>query len=285
MTHHKRRIRIHHHTYLDPNPARGLHTLFVTFEGALRELQAAVGKTMVMAELRALLPTWLMPALMNDHQVVHHVATQVAQGKAAIKTTPAAADDLPWTQILADLERFEGNVPHMYVDSKGYVTVGVGKMLPNATEAKKLGFVVRATKAPATPDQIAADFAKVQAQPMNHLPSFYKSDLDLPQSEVDRITKEIAQRCDKEVAARYTGYDDYPVEVKQVLIDMRFNMGGNMDKFKNFKKAIETAHHTGSGKDWETAAKESYRRDVGAPDAGRNLWARDMILKGGGVAK
>ena len=283
MTHHRHRIRIHHHTYLDPHPALGL-TLYTTLERALRELQLAVGKTMVMAELRALLPSWLLPATMTDHQVVRHVATQVAQGKAAI-TTAAPTDDLPWPEILANLEDFEGNVPHMYVDTKGYVTVGVGKMLSDAAAAQKLKFVVRATKTPATAAEIAADFAKVKAQPMGHLPSFYKSDLDLPQTEVDRITKEIAEQCDKEVAARYAGYAKYPVQVRQALIDMRFNMGPNMDKFKKFKASIEKAHQTGNGKDWETAATESYRKDVGPPEQRRNVWTSDMILKGGGVKK
>ncbi len=120
------------------------------------------------------------------------------------------------------------------------------------------------------------------AQPSNQLPQKYTSDLDLPQTEIDRLVKEIAERCDKEVASRYKGYASYPVEVRQVLIDMRYNMGGNMDKFKNFKKWVEQAATSHSASDWTNAAKESYRRDV---QQDRNDWASDMILKGGGVKK
>lgn len=202
------------------------------------------------------------------------------QGNAALRDAPVARGELPWPQILKDLQRFEGSIPHMYVDSKGYVTVGVGRMLPNASEAQKLSFVVRATGVKATPEQIADDFAKVHAQPMNHLPGFYKSDLDLPQTEIDRITREIAERCNNEVSASYLSYGRYPVELRQVLIDMRYNMGGNMDKFKTFKKAVEAANRNGDGKDWEQASKESYRRDVSKE---RNDWASSMILKAGGI--
>ena len=110
----------------------------------------------------------------------------------------------------------------------------------------------------------------------------YKADLDLPQETINKLAIAIAKRSSAEVAAEYKGYANYPVEVKQVLIDMRFNMRNNMHKFKKFKAAVEQAQATGSGKLWEEAAQESYRRDV-QPD--RNTWAHDMILKGGGVKR
>jgi len=255
---------------------------FQTYDTALRQLQPARGNGLVMWQLRTTLPPWLMPSCMDDQQILHFIATQVAQGTAALKTQSSGTGDLPWPEILTDLGRFEGSVPHMYVDTKGYVTVGIGKMLPSAAEAQKLPFTVRATGAAATQDEIAADFAKVHAQPMGQNWRKYKSDLDLPQATIDKLAKEIAERCVGEVAARYKGYDDYPVQVKQVLIDMRYNMGGNMDKFKSFKRNIELAQKTGTAKYWEAAAKESHRKDV---QDDRNDWASDMILKGGGVKK
>ena len=33
--------------------------------------------------------------------------------------------------------KYEGNVPHMYLDTKGYVTVGVGHLLNDVEAAKK----------------------------------------------------------------------------------------------------------------------------------------------------
>lgn len=36
------------------------------------------------------------------------------------------------------LERYEGRVPHMYLDSRGYVTVGVGHLIGTKSAAIKL---------------------------------------------------------------------------------------------------------------------------------------------------
>lgn len=36
------------------------------------------------------------------------------------------------------LELYEGSIKHMYLDSKGYVTIGVGHLISNLTAAQKL---------------------------------------------------------------------------------------------------------------------------------------------------
>jgi GH24 family phage-related lysozyme (muramidase) len=51
---------------------------------------------------------------------------------------------------LALIKAGEGNISHMYLDSKGLVTVGVGQMIPEADEATKLSFVERGTAARAS---------------------------------------------------------------------------------------------------------------------------------------
>ena len=56
---------------------------------------------------------------------------------------------------------FEGNIPNMYVDTEGYVTVGIGNMLPDVRAARLLGFVNRTTKNAASADEKSADFSAV----------------------------------------------------------------------------------------------------------------------------
>ena len=51
----------------------------------------------------------------------------------------------------------EGSIPHMYLDTVGKVTIGVGNMLPTVASAKKLAFVNRITKKKATDKEIDAD--------------------------------------------------------------------------------------------------------------------------------
>ncbi len=48
----------------------------------------------------------------------------------------------------------EGNITHMYLDTKGKVTVGIGAMLPDVNAAKKIGFVTRDKKLKVTLKQI-----------------------------------------------------------------------------------------------------------------------------------
>ena len=55
----------------------------------------------------------------------------------------AVSSELSWEEIVRDFDRFEGRIAHMYLDTKGLVTVGVGKMLRNEAAALKLPFVRR----------------------------------------------------------------------------------------------------------------------------------------------
>ena len=267
---------------LDPNPAHGHRNLFQTYAVAKRELQSAAGNALTMAKLRALLPPTAGAANLPEDAVLDQIAQMVGHGHAGLKFTSTDSGDLPWPDILKDLGRpeFEGTIPHMYLDTVGKVTVGVGTMLASVDEAKSLKFTVRKTGAPATEAEIAADYAKVKAQRTGMVATTYATDLDLPQTEIDRVLKVRAERSANEVAARYMGWSNYPVEVKRVLIDMRYNMNANMDKFKSFQAEIEKAAQTHAGADWKAAAEESNRPQVS--DA-RNDWAYDMILKGGGV--
>ena len=57
-------------------------------------------------------------------------------------TTPAGA--------LARAKRTEGNLDHLYLDTAGYVTVGVGHMLPAADAAATLAFLRNADDAAAS---------------------------------------------------------------------------------------------------------------------------------------
>lgn len=82
------------------------------------------------------------------------------------------------------LDEYEGNISHMYLDSKGYVTVGVGHLLSTLQDAQKLPFMnnknIRATVA-----EIKSDYDNVKKQPKNRLASFYKKFTKLKLSDVE----------------------------------------------------------------------------------------------------
>ena len=65
-----------------------------------------------------------------------------------------------FSDLKRNLKTFEGCVSHMYLDTNGFVTVGVGHMIGCCGDAERLSFVLRPGSAAATVDQIAKDFNK-----------------------------------------------------------------------------------------------------------------------------
>ena len=192
-------------------------------------------------------------------------------GSAGTGGAPAKTE-LPIDQVVADLGYFEGRLSHMYLDTNGYVTVGVGKMLPDSGAAKALAFVVRATAKASTAQEIGADFKKVNEQVAGKLAATYKSStkLDLPDGEIDRLLKEDVSKFEGLLKDNFSDYETYPVPARRALLDMAFNLGiTGLLKFKKLKAAAEKG-------DWDKAAVACHR--VG-PSEERNEWTRDRFLE------
>ncbi len=182
---------------------------------------------------------------------------------------------------LPKLKEFEGSYSYMYEDTAGNVTVGVGKMLPNAAAAQKLGFVRRANPTakppvvagPATPDEVKADFDSVNSQPSGKLASYYKqfTKLDLPDNVINTLLNADVQSFLSSVIASFPDFNSYPVEACAAIFDMAYNLGSGklVSDFPTFCKAVKA-------KDWATAVKECQRGGIG--DA-RNAWTKAQLEK------
>jgi GH24 family phage-related lysozyme (muramidase) len=68
--------------------------------------------------------------------------------------------------LKTNIERYEGRVNHLYLDSRGFVTVGVGHLLSSVEKAQELAFVTDSGE-PATTAMIAE-------QEANRLPHHYQ---------------------------------------------------------------------------------------------------------------
>lgn len=190
-------------------------------------------------------------------------------------TNPAAPTDVPWDVTRADFNDWEGRIPYMYVDTRGFVTVGVGYMLPHAGAAAELPFVWREGGQRATTDEIRTEFDRVHQQPMGKLAQAYKpfTKLDLPDAAIDALLKTTADRFELGLTQNFTGYRNYPAPAKRALLDMAYNLGiDGLLKFKKLKAAVEAGN-------WAGAAAESYRN---GPSKDRNDWTRQMFLKAQG---
>jgi GH24 family phage-related lysozyme (muramidase) len=173
-------------------------------------------------------------------------------------------------QSLAKLKEFEGCVPWMYRDTVGKVTVGIGLMLPDAKAAEALPFVV-GTRA-ATPEEIAAEYARVDAMPMGRASAFYKTptSLVLTQQTIDAKLTSVLAGFEADLRSQFPHYDTLPDGIKMALLDMIYNLGP-AGLFKGFPHLV-AAIQTGA---WQQAAEHCIRR---GPGAARNDWTREQFL-------
>jgi GH24 family phage-related lysozyme (muramidase) len=154
----------------------------------------------------------------------------------------------------------EGNIPYMYRDTKGNITIGVGYLLKTVNDAIKLAFYHKNTWQKATLEEIIAEFNTISNLPFgNYTAKWYKqhAKLIIPPSEIDKLLIVMAEAKEKELALKLP-YWEYPESVRHVLLDMAYNLGteGLFRKFPKFVQAIKK-------RDWIEASKECRSRSVG----------------------
>jgi GH24 family phage-related lysozyme (muramidase) len=202
-------------------------------------------------------------------------STASPQTSSASSSSASAASSgaVPTDDLVADLLRWEGRTSHMYVDTRGYVTTGIGNMIPSAEAAKKLPWIDAKTGKPATPEQIEAAFTAVAGMPKGMKAGNYASatTLRLPDSTVrqlasDRLKNEFLPALRR----MFPDFDSFPESAQKALVDMVYNLGaGGLAKFKNLRAACEAG-------DWARAATEC-SRSTSRPE--RNEWTRQMFLE------
>jgi GH24 family phage-related lysozyme (muramidase) len=173
-------------------------------------------------------------------------------------------------QSLAKLKEFEGCVPWMYRDTVGKVTVGAGLMVPDTKAAQALPFVVGARAA--TPEEIAAEYARVDAMAMGRASTFYKTptSLVLTQQTIDAKLSSVLAGFEADFRGQFPHYDALPDGVKMALLDMIYNLGP-AGLFKGFPHLV-AAIQAGA---WTQAAEYCTRR---GPGEARNAWTREQFL-------
>lgn len=182
--------------------------------------------------------------------------------------------------VVDNIKKNEGSTPHMYLDTKGNVTVGVGKMIPDADAAKSLQFRIddQENGRYATSSEIENAFDKVksdlsgQNEGANYFnPSkndkFDKLYIDIDAQ--DNLFHEDLDRSKQELEKKFSEFDAFPKSAKAALLDMQFNMGDTKfqtetynDATKTFKPAWPKLFDAVDRQDWKAAGDESHRKDV-----------------------
>jgi GH24 family phage-related lysozyme (muramidase) len=266
---------------------------------ALQVLRYALEEPTLMAGLRRAL-NWGRAQLMSDIELIERLAREVACGRMILCSRPepqkpkddryAAAHDKPYRALLAG--RFEGSVDYMYLDSRGYVTVGVGKMLPTPSSAELVAFVHRATRKPATSTEKVAAYTKVRTSIANRTAAAYLSltDLDLAPGESDRLLDRELEKAEDGCRTLFGGWDTFPMAAQLALLDMVYNMGAGHELTRAQRQAGMREHGlfqfhrlraSVAKADWAAASRECERQGI---QKSRNSWTRDKFLEAAHIA-
>jgi GH24 family phage-related lysozyme (muramidase) len=177
--------------------------------------------------------------------------------KLASASPPPGRHGLDIRALCRELTRWEGSCRHMYVDTRGHVTTGVGHLLRDPTAAAALPWFHRATGKPATTDEIRSAFREVGALGAGHKAGSYQraSDLVLPQAKLEQLA---ATRLESEflpgLRRLCPRFDGYPLPAQRALVDMAYNLGvGGLAKFQTLIAACQRG-------DFAAAADACHRR-------------------------
>src|SRR5690554_2588275 len=194
------------------------------------------------------------------------------------------------TEVIKNTEKHEGRVPHLYLDTRGFVTVGIGHLIPNKSAMASVPLYKKGANNVLVLASLAEKHAEddtIKKQPYGkYLASYYKPYTTLVMKDHDIVIQK-----EKHIASFYrelvgyyntkngfsTHFDAMPFEVQQALLDMSFNLG--ITRLKN--QYINMNAHIKKEK-WGDAALQSNRIGI---QAQRNLYIKNLFLKAQASAK
>ncbi len=188
-------------------------------------------------------------------------------------------------EIKKKLIQYEGKVNHLYLDSEGNVTVGVGHLVKNRGAVASIVLCKTKNSVPAKiaslkekQNEYDAVLRSVSKDYDSYKASYYKkkTKLVMTEEDIDDLLDKHISSFYKELKVIFTkknGYsddfDNLPKNVQMALFDMIFNIGASelAKGFPKFNKALK-------GKDWKKAATESNRPQIN--DA-RNNYVKNLL--------
>jgi len=156
-------------------------------------------------------------------------------------------------------EAAEGRVPHLYLCSRGHVTVGVGHLVKDAAVAQQLGF---------TP----AEFAVVAAAPVGMRASGYASFTKTRMSDaaIDALLDSDVSAFIGQLKRALPEFDSLPDSVQEAVFDMAYNLGiGGLLKYHHLMDALLK-------QDFKACAAECHRNGI---SEARNNETAALFLK------
>jgi GH24 family phage-related lysozyme (muramidase) len=207
----------------------------------------------------------------NRYLELEKSLTQKPNGKSTIATSSsygltynransgyAHATSIP-PHVLERTRRFEGAISHLYLDTVGAVTVGVGRMLPSAEAAAKIDFWRNMDEKLASEQEKKDEWTLIFGKEKGKSAGWYKqfTTLHLTDAIIDTLLTEDLTRVQTLLKGSFADFDKFPTTAQEGLLDMMFNLGrsGLMNKFPKFLEAVKK-------QDWKTAALQCKRNGI-----------------------
>ncbi|AOT10067.1 pesticin C-terminus-like muramidase [Pseudoalteromonas luteoviolacea] len=160
---------------------------------------------------------------------------------------------------------YEGVIAHLYVDTRGNVTLGAGFHITDAKALSKLALREKATHKAASRAVKIQEFETIARLPAGQLASWYESHckLYLPQQECVKLLEKKVAEFEGELCRLFSPKNGYipfhrmPPNVQLALLDMAYNLGT-----PNLSRAWPNLLHAIRTENWPQAAKECHRKHV-----------------------
>lgn len=183
-----------------------------------------------------------------------------------------------------NLKKYEGEINHLYLDTKGRVTAGTGHLVSNKNAVSGITLYKTQNSAltqPATLQEKMTEYETIAALPWGQN---YDAESFEPHTSLVMKKSDIAFLLNQHIDSFYgelkntykkdNGYpenfDDFDDNAQLALFDMIFNLG--LPTLTNGFPTFNS--HLKSG-DFEKAADECHRRDVSEK---RNKYVKDLLL-------
>jgi GH24 family phage-related lysozyme (muramidase) len=183
---------------------------------------------------------------------------------------PAPVNKSDFETHARDPKNGEDVIDHMYRDTTGHVTIGIGHQISDETAARNLGianffFPPGSARQNVIEQDLADDFHAVLKAPPGNAQSFAKvAKIRITQGAITSLFNTDVPTKLREITAtrQFSEYSKYPPEAKLGLLDMAYTLG--VTKIlkpatdRGYPKFTAAVQH----RDWAVAAQESDRPDV-----------------------
>ena len=176
------------------------------------------------------------------------------------------------------LSENEGYKRYAYLDTEGQITTGMGLYIPDEKSFTSLPWQYQGKEA--TFEQKVAEYQRLDAFQKsgqfgkNYGSEYYwvKPEQKLTLSEhfiIDKAIEHLEWDLEQ-LETKFPEFENYPMSLQVVLLDMQYNMGGNFsaEKWPSFYEGLRN-------KDITKMAEQSHRYQVGED---RNNWTRNTLL-------